>query len=84
MMPELKPCPFCGGNGIIEKTKPAKLWNFKNGTVYELEQGATVIGCDEPGCILYLNRVAKQGHLYFLFDCEESAIDAWNRRAVDG
>lgn len=77
-MTELKLCPFCGGKAETfhipdndeeeMKLHPNWKWNYPN---------MWVVGCDDWDCLGYL------GHYTMIFGTEESAIEAWNRRAVD-
>ncbi len=69
-MPELKPCPFCGGKGMLRKRTK---WGNNN---KEFEYFVSC-GGDHVTCPAYYGGVYK-------YDSAEAAIAAWNRRANDG
>ena len=56
--PELKPCPFCGGEARVERD------SFSG----------SYVGCLNDECLGFLG-------LGWIYETEEEAIDAWNRRA---
>lgn len=66
-MPELKPCPFCGGNGEYdEKDVPPDGLNYVTTFIWQ-------VGCANSVCIAYC--------LTDSFDRKSEAADAWNNRA---
>lgn len=78
-MKRIKPCPFCGGAARVlqipentaEELHKHPLWKWNNPGLY-------VIGCDDdPMCYGNIN------HATMWFPDRESAIEVWNRRAVD-
>ena len=63
----VKPCPFCGGKANIVK--------IPEGLNYA---GLYVVGCDDDMmCLGNIN------HFTMIFTGEESATEAWNRRAAN-
>lgn len=78
-MSELKPCPFCGMPAITfqipdntpEERASHPTWDWNNPCKW-------LVGCaDDFECMGNFN------HMTRLFLTEESAIEAWNRRAKD-
>lgn len=67
MNKELKPCPFCGGEAVINTIEPH---THEFATFMPSYPGGTFIECTCCTCAL-------SG------DTEEKAIEAWNRRATD-
>lgn len=77
MKQRLKPCPFCGGKATtfnIPENTPEEMathpdWRWNH-------PGKWVVGCTEDWeCMGNFN------HMTRIFLTEESAIEAWNRRA---
>jgi hypothetical protein len=65
---ELKPCPFCGGLGVIEEVDVTGIYDRELVIKYS------------PGC----NNQECHGQWGWLeFDTKEEAIDKWNTRASD-
>ena len=54
-MNELKPCPFCGGEGKVKPFTSRKLLLIKQITVYEV----TCISCDCRTPLCYTPEIAK-------------------------
>lgn len=67
MNKELKPCPFCGGEAVINTIEPH---THEFATFMPDYPGSTFVEC--TGCTCALSG-----------DTEEKAIKAWNRRATD-
>lgn len=73
---ELKPCPFCGGEGTVfqipenngEEKRLHLKWDWNC-------PGKFVIGCWTEMCMGNINNMAM------IFTTEESAVKAWNRRS---
>lgn len=75
-MIKVKRCPFCGKDGGTfqipfndeeeNKYHPKWLW---------IDQGMWIVGCWTEGCFGNINNKVK------VFVSEETAIEAWNRRA---
>lgn len=68
-MTKLKPCPFCGGEAIMQKDRR---WpdGYDDGvTTYE-------VICTNTNCVIY-----RADNRYFL--TKQDAINAWNRRVED-
>ncbi len=79
----LKPCPFCGSEAHIEKSKvrihKAQICgrrNKKTNLMY-------VIGCSDPDCILYSTKQQTK----LLFTASPYGLDTmirkWNRRVTE-
>ena len=86
---KLEPCPFCGGKAAIYNSEfPAKLSQYKRdipkgsriirsvkypqGKIWwEYRQPAFVPKCLDTKCL---------GRIHRLFETEDDAIEAWNRR----
>lgn len=62
-MPELKPCPFCGG-----KAEMLKMTGFKRFFFNPVVKRPTCTKCHAT---------------MFVWLDEKTAIDAWNRRAIN-
>ena len=89
---ELKPCPFCGGEAFMRLGEfPARSCTHKKempgnarlirqstypsgATYYEYRQKAFIPQCLDTKCM---------GRTYRLYETEEEAAEAWNRRADD-
>lgn len=67
-MEELKPCPFCGGEAIINTERR------HSGTAEKF----CFIGCRTSGCIASIHSMNR----YYL--TPEEAVEAWNRRIDNG
>lgn len=67
-LPQIKPCPFCGGPAEIEQT---------TGATSDHKSVGFSVGCtaDEADCMGYQSLTT--------FARRSDAIDAWNRRATD-
>lgn len=65
-MPELKPCPFCGGKARLIR-KP--IFSIDGGFMAN-DGSYHIVVCDTPSC-------ASVGY----YGREQEAIDAWNTRA---
>ena len=69
MSEELKSCPFCGSDGLIQK---------------ESDGGSMFVYCDGPGCWVSLgenyDRDAMPDHAFY---DEDAAIAAWNTRTAN-
>ena len=87
-MAELKPCPFCGGEislvlcddeGNLHdeayRERPYSGLGFMLHNAHEENQGCPIASYECDGGIL--------GGVY-IYDTEEQAIEAWNRRVNDG
>ena len=75
-MPELKPCPFCGGEAKLTKLSVS----YNAG--YPIYNGiALVVKCGNCGCFSPYKRGTIHGN--FRQNEEDKAIEAWNRRASD-
>ena len=73
MTRELKPCPFCGGDGVIlARTKQV----FDNSIGY-------IPLCTDCGCTVGSN-IDTEFTAYTDFKTEQEAIEAWNRRVEPG
>ena len=68
----LKPCPFCGDTYIIARTITCKYEDSMPITKYRYKTKYK-IGCNSLGCVC----LHTEGRL---FDTEEEAIKAWDRR----
>ena len=76
-MPELKPCPFCGGTQLFVGTIAEIEMMDEGHTDYLLKSQNYAVVCNyiEGGCGASSGGDARS---------EEEAIEAWNRRAEDG
>ena len=67
-MSELKPCPFCGSTAVIQKIEPRLYRPTRN----------------HPYCVICYNCDLMFGYdvdYGGIFDTEEEAAEAWNRRS---
>ena len=71
-MAELKPCQFCGGKVSIH---PYSWLGFMLHNAHEDNPECPIASYECDGGIL--------GGVY-IYDTEEQAVEAWNRRATDG
>lgn len=71
--PELKPCPFCGGEAVLKGTQAA------------YQSVAAHVKC--PDCLCSTPLICwgprMLGDFYTVEDCVKEAADRWNRRADD-
>jgi len=70
-MSKLKPCPFCGGNAVLE------CFLYSNGFMADIQCGSSAnLNAGDTPCLLTMTTVT--------YDTEEEAIQAaikaWNRR----
>lgn len=82
-IPELKPCPFCGGAAeyidLLECVTSADNINagyITAGKIMDLDRGTITVGCSRTDCIGYW--IKRR------FDSREDAARAWNSRANNG
>lgn len=70
--PDMKPCPFCGGEAILERKSRTVVHGATRRNTY-----VRCTQCDSRG----------RRFLYFEFDpkkqAENEAVNAWNRRVTD-
>lgn len=80
-MENLKRCPFCGGEAIIEQTAHGTTSNNSVSLSFEIrckDCGATT----EPSYgNIFINLKGENGELNIWHDDRPNAINAWNRRA---
>ena len=67
-MTELKPCPFCGGEAVIEIVEPH---SHILATFMPNYGGGAFIECQKCTCAISA-------------ETKEEAVEAWNRRANNG
>ena len=68
-MTELKPCPFCGGEAMIAHGR----------CVDDESVITTTVLCKK--CLVGIFRYRENGHDFEVYFTEQTAADAWNRRA---
>ncbi len=68
-MPELLPCPFCGGEGDLKKI----------GNEHHKKQMAQ-IDCSTPGCFAQQKVAILTGRMTYEW-AKEKVIERWNKRA---
>ena len=80
-MKKLKPCPFCGGKASISKSRNRNM-NCNGIPIKDIvfPDEFYFIGCETPGCILFVDRENKAASLFFRFYAKDEAIEKWNRR----
>ena len=70
-MPELKPCPFCGGKAQIVFDGKDATWFIRCEDCYAKSEG-------------WSNGNASPEDLFFAIEeAVEAAVNAWNRRVTD-
>ena len=84
MQEDLKPCPFCGSEAVINKTRVRiKNYGEKKISSKRSKKNFYTIGCSDPECIL----TARGGRVSLLFtvspEGREYMIRRWNRRIHD-
>ncbi|MDO5785566.1 MAG: Lar family restriction alleviation protein [Eubacteriales bacterium] len=77
-MPELKPCPFCGGEAIIS-TSSHDSSHYCVGFVFGIE--CTECGIQLPGRFKVEFSLRDDGEINILNDERQTAAGLWNRRA---
>ena len=84
MQEDLKPCPFCGSEAVINKTRVRiKNYGEKKISSKRSKKIFYTIGCSDPECIL----TACGGRTSLLFtvspEGREYMVKRWNRRIHD-
>ena len=75
-MPDLKPCPFCGGEAYLEKSHRA----FIAGATSKV----SFVRCKKCNARSGRFEISSFGHSSYSARSEQKAIEAWNRRVQDG
>lgn len=86
-MKKLKPCPFCGGNAVMEKIRRSdmlKKYPDKAEVLATYPFSWWRMGCDTPDCILYFDTGNGTVRLGFHATAKKQAIERWNRRPKKG
>ncbi len=77
-MEQLRPCPFCGGEAVLENTLSGAAYKGKFSQIYR-------VGC--KACKFYLRRDSdfyiENGEVVFIKNGYKDAIKAWNTRSYD-
>lgn len=77
---ELKPCPFCGGEGHIK----LRFIGTEDTDVFLEEYAAVCINCGATTGQRYSGRFRRRdGVFQMLSDGYEAAVAGWNRRAYE-
>ena len=84
----IKKCPFCGGDAVIKTFKKgevvAKFWDLvskdRQRDLLNLPSKWTMIGCNDPECILYYDTKNHCSSLFFRGSTKKEVINKWNRR----
>lgn len=83
MSRELKPCPFCGSEAHIEKTRVRFHKGRLKGRRTKNTNLAYTIGCSDPDCILY----STESWSRLMFTASQEGLDTmisrWNRRVTE-
>ena len=84
MQNDLKPCPFCGGEGhmkLVMRKEALEKFQDRSEVLGSYPPRWWVIGCKTEGCILEFNPDKHFIKLAFHFGHKDEAIEKWNRRA---
>jgi len=81
-MRDLKPCPFCGGEAIYQKTSRFSDRNVIVG--FDFVVGCKHCGMSLPKSFSVSFSMDEKGELIPNKDDRETARELWNRRADDG
>lgn len=84
----IKKCPFCGGDAVIKTFKKgevvAKFWDQCSDdgrkALTNLPDKWSMIGCNDPECILYYDTRHHAASLFFRSSGKKDIIKKWNRR----
>ena len=82
-MTKLKPCPFCGGNAVmqtISRAQAIKSNPDKKEALMTYPEKFIRMGCETEDCILYYDTEKGLIKLGFHTGHEREAIKKWNRR----